>query len=71
MTRASINSSAIVSIGYEHGVLEVEYPGGRVYRAKDFPQHEYDALMAEDSKGRALNTLKKLYTFERVEAEAS
>jgi hypothetical protein len=67
MTRTPVQSSAIVSIGYEGGVLEVEYPGGRVYQHAGVPQEKYDELMAAESKGRAINALRAEYPGSRVE----
>ena len=58
MNRTPVKSSAVVSVGYENGILEVEYPGGRIYQMEGVSQDQYDALLAADSIGRAVNSLK-------------
>ena len=58
MNRTPVKSSAVVSVGYENGVLEVEYAGGRVYQMEGVSPDQYDALLTADSLGRELNALK-------------
>ena len=57
MNRQPVKSAAVLSVGYEDGVLEVEYPSG-VYRMEGVSQDQYDALLTADSIGRAVNSLK-------------
>ncbi len=54
MTRTSVESSNIKSIGYEAKTrtLEVEFNTGKVYQYFNVFSDEYDALMASDSKGK-------------------
>ena len=58
MTRTPVKSSAVLSVGYDNGTLEVEYAGGRVYQLAGISQDQYDALLTADSIGRAVNSLK-------------
>ena len=58
MTRTPVKSSAVLSVGYDNGILEVEYPGGRIYQMDGISQDQYDALLMADSIGRAVNSLK-------------
>ena len=54
MERQSVSSSNIASIGYAESsnILEVEFNHGGTYQYFDVPQHEYQALMNADSKGK-------------------
>ena len=54
MERQSVNSSNIASIGYDESsnILEVEFNHGGIYQYFDVPQHEHQALMNADSKGK-------------------
>lgn len=54
MERTPVQSSSIQSVGFEHGTMEVEFAGGRVY-SFTASQSEYDAFMASESKGRFFN----------------
>jgi len=58
MNRTPVKSSAIESVGYEDGIVEVCYRGGRVYRMEGVSQEQFDALLQADSLGRAINSLK-------------
>jgi hypothetical protein len=54
MTRTTVTSSNITSIGYEseNRILEIEFRGGRVYQYSEVPQSVYLSLMAAESHGR-------------------
>lgn len=52
MTRTSVSSTAIKSIGYEGGTLEVEFANGRVHQYAGVSQADFDAFLAADSKGK-------------------
>jgi hypothetical protein len=54
MQRTSVNSSSnIKSIGFENGVMEIEFAGGRVYRyTGPKVQAHYDGLMSAKSVGK-------------------
>jgi hypothetical protein len=57
MLRTHVESSSIVSVGYdeERRVLEVMYTGGRVYHYLNVPSALVLALLEAKSKGRFLN----------------
>lgn len=61
MNRTPVNSSNVLSIGYDNGTatLEVEFSSGSVYEYFDVPQSVYEQLMASASVGSALNDLVK------------
>lgn len=51
MQRHSVSSSNISSIGYENGILEIEFHGNRIYQY-NVPQSVYDGLMSASSHGK-------------------
>ena len=68
MNRIPVKSSAVRSVGYADGVLEVEYASG-IYRIDGVSQDQYDALLQADSIGRAINSLKAECACTKVEPE--
>ena len=69
MERYSVASSNIASIGYDKDAktLEVEFLNGSIYQYYNFPEHMYDQLMREPSKGKFLNIyIKNAYPYSRV-----
>ena len=69
MYRQRVDSSAVVSVGYDkkRRVLEVEVEGGAVYQYLDVPAREYFALVSADSVGRYYNqSIKPNYEFLRL-----
>lgn len=67
MNRTPVKSSAIRSLGYEDGMLHVEFPSG-VWSMEVTPE-EYAAVLASDSIGRAVNALKADRDCTRVQDE--
>ena len=57
MHRIPVNSSNILSIGYDKqsSVLEVEFSSGSVYQYLDVPEHLHNELMQASSLGGFLN----------------
>ena len=57
MTRSSVRSSAILSIGYsaEASALEIEFIGGAVYLYRGVPPKTYLDLVNTDSKNTYFN----------------
>jgi hypothetical protein len=69
MYRQSVESSAVLSVGYDRRrrVLEVEVDGGAVYQYLEVPAREYFALVSADSVGRYYNQqIKANYEFRKV-----
>jgi hypothetical protein len=69
MYRQSVESSAVLSVGYDRHrrVLEVEVDGGAVYQYLEVPAREYFALVSADSVGRYYNQqIKANYEFRKV-----
>jgi hypothetical protein len=70
MYRQRVDSSAVVSVGYDkkRRVLEVEVEGGAVYQYLDVPAREYFALVSAESVGRYYNQrIKADYEFLKVD----
>jgi hypothetical protein len=67
--RLSVESSAIVSVGYDARTrtLEVEFAGGGLYRYLGVPPREHETLLRADSLGAYVNrAIKPRYRYERV-----
>jgi uncharacterized protein len=58
VNRTPVNSSAIVSVGYDRDgmMLEIEITGGAVYQYFDVPEPVYREFMSADSLGKYYNT---------------
>lgn len=66
MERTTVDSSNVVSVGYEAGTLEVEFNSG-IYCYYDVPEYIFEELMASDSKGTYLHqNIKKSYSYEKI-----
>ena len=57
MKRTAVESTSVVSIGYdgEELVLEVEFVDGGVYQYFDVPAWQHEAVMGAASIGRYIN----------------
>lgn len=51
MNRTTVSSSNLRSVGYENGILEIEFQSGSVYQYYDVPESIYRGLMGASSKG--------------------
>ena len=63
MKPKKVKSSNIKTIGYEDGVLSIEYRGtGEVWNYPDYAETDYKKLMRAKSKGKFVETeVKPLY----------
>jgi hypothetical protein len=69
MERVRVDSTSIVSVGYDPAVhvLEVEFQGGRVYRYRDVPEAVHRLLLRAPSIGEFVNRIvKPKFDAERV-----
>ncbi len=69
MERKKVESSQIVSIGYDDSrrELEIEFHSSGVYRYFEVPRQVYDDLMNADSKDRYFNSnIKDAYEFKKI-----
>ena len=69
MERETVDSSTVLSIGYEptSETLEVEFKNGGIYQYYNVPEPIYQNLMVSDSKGKFLHVyIKPAYPCSRV-----
>jgi len=68
MKRQLVISSNIESIGYENGILEVEFRSGSVYQYHDVPKEVFDSILSSESIGKAVNSsvIKAGFKHEKV-----
>jgi hypothetical protein len=61
MKRAPVDSSSVLSVGYEDASheLEIEFRNGRVYRYQQVPVAAYRLLLQAKSIGEYVNTVIK------------
>lgn len=61
MQRQPVDSSSIVSVGYDEATheLEIEFQGGRVYRYQSVPAAAYRLLLRAPSIGEYVNQVIK------------
>lgn len=70
MQRVAVESSNIVSVGYEEAaeLLEVEFKGGRVYQYFGVPPSVHADMMSAPSMGKFFGgNIRNEYSFEQVE----
>lgn len=69
MLRVAVESSTMVSVGYEKKgkILEIEFTSGAVYQYADVPASVHKALMHAESKGRYFNSeIRDTYDYQPV-----
>ena len=69
MKRAPVDSSAVVSVGYDESqqILELEYIDGDVYQYFDVPKAVHRALLDAPSIGQFVNAeIKGTFQYEKV-----
>ena len=67
--RQPVKSSSLSSIGYlaDHGVLEIEFVNGAVYRYERVEEDVFARLVSAESKGAFFNAeIRSRFTFERI-----
>ncbi|MGH7230960.1 MAG: KTSC domain-containing protein, partial [Nitrospiraceae bacterium] len=67
--RHPVSSSTLRSAAYDpdHRTLILEYQGGSVYHYFHVPEHVFEELMKEDSKGRFVNyRIKPYYRYKEI-----
>lgn len=74
MQRSPLQSSAVLSAGYDPITreLELEFKNGRIYRYREVPAGVYEFLLRTPSKGGYVNRMiQNRYAFEEVTPERS
>lgn len=57
MTMTAVESSNIAAIGFADGLMRVAFKNGNEYKYPGVTAEQHAAVMAADSKGRAINAL--------------
>ncbi|WP_308798970.1 KTSC domain-containing protein [Agromyces silvae] len=69
MERTAVESSNVISIGYQPDTLtmEMEFKGGNVYQYFDVPEHVFDGIIRAPSVGRFFHEqVRGIYRYARV-----
>ncbi len=67
MTRVPVVSSNLKSVGYENGILEIEFHSGGIYRYLHTTEMLFNALISASSKGQYFDrNIKNKYTFQKI-----
>ncbi len=66
MNREFVQSSNLHSVGYEDGILEIEFNDSSVYQYFDVPESTYLGLMQASSKGKFFHKYIKRYRYKKV-----
>lgn len=67
MDRTPVTSSNVASVGYENGVLEVEFNHGGIYQYQGVPPEAYQGLVSAASVGGYLaKHIKGAYPYAQV-----
>ena len=67
MEMKEVVSSNIHSVGYENGILQIQYRGGGIYNYFDVPKTLFEHLMKAESKGRFVNAnINKKFKYEKL-----
>lgn len=69
MERKFVNSSSVVSVGYEPTLqtLEIEFVSGAVYQYSNVPKQVYDDLLAAPSIGQYVSSnIRNVFSVRKV-----
>ena len=68
MIRRYVDSTNVASVGYENGVLEVEFHKGGIYQYYNVSKGLYYEFMNAQSKGKFLNEVfkKQEYPYRKI-----
>ncbi|MDQ6915381.1 MAG: KTSC domain-containing protein [Actinomycetota bacterium] len=67
MERVPVVSSALRSVGYDEGTLEIRFVNRSVYRYFDVPERVHARLMEASSHGEFFNAhIRERFRYERV-----
>jgi len=65
--RAPVESSNIKTVGWESGILEIEFHSGGIYQYSDVPASVYTDMLNAPSKGKYFHAnVKGRYEFRRI-----
>lgn len=61
MIRQPVSSTDIRSIGYENGVLEIEFHSGGIYTYPNVPKEHFDYMISHPHPGTYFHRMIKPY----------
>ncbi|MCL2629649.1 MAG: KTSC domain-containing protein [Alphaproteobacteria bacterium] len=65
--RIPVESSNLKSVGFDSGVLVIEFKSGSIYEYSDVPANVHSELMKAKSKGKYFHkNIKNTYEFKRI-----
>lgn len=67
MNMVPVVSSDIASVGYENGVLYIQFRSGGLYQYTGVPASVYESLMSASSHGKYFHAfIKNVYPYTRI-----
>jgi hypothetical protein len=67
MKRLLVRSSNLASIGYDDGILEIEFNAGGIYQYHNVPNYVYENLMEARSHGKYFaSNVKNSYRYSKL-----
>lgn len=67
MERISVDSSNISEVGWENGILEIEFSSGRIYEYFDVSYEIYEAMMQSPGIGEYFHEhIKNSFKYSRI-----
>ena len=66
MRRIFVSSSRVVSIGYEDGIIEVEFKDGAIYQYYGTDEGIFNEFLHSSSKGAFINKVLNMYNYSKV-----
>ena len=67
MERIPVESSNMMSIGWDNGILEIEFKGNKVYQYFGVPKEVYTSMMLAESAGKFFHAnIKGKYSYDSV-----
>lgn len=67
MNMKPVISSNLARVGYENGILHIEFNSGSLYAYYNVPERIYEGLMSASSHGSYFHAnIKGIYDYERI-----
>ena len=66
MFRHPVNSSRMLSVGWENGIMEIEFNNHAIYQYYNVSEAQYQAFIASPSLGQELQHFQKLHPYDRI-----
>lgn len=67
MNMISVSSSNLSAVGYENGILYIQFHGGSLYCYYDVPEYVYQELMSAPSHGKYFAAhIRNVYRYDKL-----